>query len=345
MCFILWNTTQNVSAQTAYAKTGTMPVGGADGVAVWIHPDDPSKSMIIGADPGKGLGTFNLDGSLIQLVNFGIGGAGEVDVRYNFPLRDEKISIIVSANNKQNILRIFKVNPVTRLLEEITGNKAAFKINAYGSCLYHSQKTGKFYVFITSREGFIEQWEIFDNGHTKVDARLVREINIMPEPIEEVSPKTEACVADDEFGWIYFSQEKECKIWRYGAEPEDNDARKLVDKAIMKDDDNVEGLAIYHAGKEKGYLIASLQGSWKYNIYSREDPNGYIGAFNVITADSSGFIESHDCIEVTNVSFGPEFPAGLMVTQNANNACGRHFQLVPWPSIAKLFDLVIELKQ
>ena len=103
LCFILINITQNVSAQTANAKTGTLPIGAADGVAIWIHPGNPSKSMIIGANPGIGLGTFNLNGSLIEVVNFGIGGAGEVDVRYNFPLDGKKIPIIVSANNKQNI--------------------------------------------------------------------------------------------------------------------------------------------------------------------------------------------------------------------------------------------------
>ncbi len=51
------------------------------------------------------------------------------------------------------------------------------------------KKDGKYYVFITSREGFIEQWEIYDNGKAKVDAKLVRELNIMPKPIEGVSPK------------------------------------------------------------------------------------------------------------------------------------------------------------
>lgn len=339
LCLLMWNISQIVSAQTIRAKTGTLPIGGADGVALWIHPSDPSKSMVIGADPGKGLGTFSLDGRLIQVVNFGVGGAGEVDVRAIFPLGDKTTTIIASANNKKNTLRLFTVDPVTRLLQEVTGKKASLKINAYGSCLYHSHKTGKFYVFVTSREGGIEQWEIFDNGQAKVDAKLVREINIMPEPKEGITPKTEACVADDELGWVYFAQEKECNIWRYGAEPTDGDTRKLVDNAKIKDGDNVEGLAIYHDGPQNGYLIASIQGSWKYKIYTRGETNAPIGTFDVMTADGSGLIESHDCIEVTHLPLGPDYPHGLMVTQNANNACGSHFQLIPWQSIAKLFNL------
>ncbi len=333
---------ENIFAQITYAKISTTSIGGADGVAIWINYNDPSQSMVIGADPGKGLGTFNLDGSLIEVVNYGKGGAGEVDVRYHFPLGEREIPLIAGANNKENYLRIFTINPETRLLEEITGEKAHFKINAYGSCLYHSKKTGKFYSFITSREGLIEQWELFDDGHGKVNARLVREINIMPDTTVGLNPKTEACVADDELGWVYFSQEEECMIWRYGAEPEEGDKRLLVDVAKMKDGDNVEGLAIYNTGEGKGYLVASVQGSWKYKIYTRTDPYTLLGTFQVMKADSTGIVESHDCIEIANIDFGSLFPRGFMVTQNANNACGRHFQLVPWSNIAGLFGLNVK---
>ena len=330
-------------SHTTKATVGTWPIGKADGVAIWIHPTDTSRSIIVGADPSKGLGTFNLKGKLIEVVNFAGGGAAGVDVRYNFPLGNEKITIVASGNNKKMTLHFFKIDPETLLLEEITGRPTEMKIKPYGLCLYHSKKTGKYYVFVASRKGFIEQWELKDNGQAKVDATLVREINIMQDPKVGTKPKTEACVADDELGWIYISQEVECNIWRYGAEPESGSARTLVDNAKIAEEDNVEGLAIYHVGEKDGYLLASIQGSWKYKVYTREGENKLIGTFNVTTADGHGLIESHDCIEVTNVNLGPEFPSGLMVTQNANNECGDHFQLVPWQSIAELFQLNIDL--
>ncbi len=334
---------QMTYSQTVAATTGTMSIGKADGVAIWLHPTDPSQSIIIGADPTKGLGTFNLDGSLIEMVNFGFSGAGEVDVRYNFPIDGKSVSLIASAHENKNEMRFFTVDPETRLLKEITGNKINLGINAYGSCLYHSKTTGKFYSIITSREGLIEQWEIFDNGNGKIDGKLVRELNILPEPQGQLSPKIEACVADDELAWLYICQEKECMIWKYGAEPEDGGRRKLVDNAEIVDGDNVEGLAIYHIGRESGYIIASIQGSWKYKVYDREDNNRYIGIFNIVAADSSGIIEAHDCIEVTNINLGPGFPNGLMVTQNSKNACGAHWQLIPWQSIANELRIRVDL--
>jgi 3-phytase len=327
-----------IYAQTAKATVGTGSSGKADGVGIWIHPDEPAKSLILGADPSKGIATFNLNGKLVEIKNFGRGGAGGVDVRYNFPLGGEKISIVVSGNNKQNLLRFFTVNPATRLLEEITGDSVSVGVKLYSCCLYYSSEKDKYYVFVTSREGLIEQYEIFDNGSGKVGAKLVREINIQDGAEKELSPKTEVCVADDEYGRVYISQEEECMIWSYGANPEDGNKRKLVENAKIAEGDNVEGLAIYHIGEKDGYLIASVQNSFKYKVYSRGENNEYIGTFDAISADSLK-IESHDCIEITNLNLGEKFPGGFMVTQNANNACGRHYQVIPWSSIAELFDL------
>ncbi len=339
LCLAIASGGQAGYAQTVKATVGTRPIGKADGVAIWVHPTDRSQSLIIGADPSKGLGTFDLRGELVEVVNFGGGGAGEVDVRYNFPLNGEKIPIVVSGNNKKNTIRIFRVNSATRLLEEITGTRAALGINAYGCCLYRSSKTEKYYVFVTSREGLIEQWELFDNGKGKVDARRVRAINILDGSQPGESPKTEACVADDELGWVYMAQEVECNIWRYGAEPDQGSQRKLMDHAKIGAKDNVEGLAVYHAGKGAGYLVASIQGSWKYKVYDRANDNRYIGTFDLTKADGTGAVQSHDCIEITHVNLGRGFTKGLLVTQNGNNEGGKHYQLVPWQSIAGLLDL------
>jgi 3-phytase len=264
------------SAQTAQAQAGTWPIGKADGVAIVVNASNPSKSIVLGSDPQKGLGSFDLNGNLIEVKNFGRGGSAGVDVRYQFPLGGEKTTLILSGNNSANTLRFFKMNEETRLLEEVTGERAAMNINAYGCCLYQSPNTGKFYAVATSREGLIEQWEIFDNGNGKVDAKLVREINILDGAEGELDPKTEACVADDELGHLYISQESECLIWRYGAEPEDGNVRQLVDKARINEGDNIEGLAIYRKGRGQGYLLVSVQGSFKYKVYDRAGENKFI---------------------------------------------------------------------
>lgn len=332
-------------AKTAKATVGTQSTGKADGVAIWIHPSDPGKSVILGSDTKKGLKVCDLKGELIELRNFANGmgksGSAGVDVRYNFPLGGKKVDLIATGVGKQNTILFYTLDPKSRTLQDITGAPIKLDMNIYGICLYHSAKSGKFYAFATSREGLIEQWEVFDNGAGKVEGKLVRRFDIRTGGKEEWVPKIEVCLADDALGHVYISQEKECKIWRYGAEPDQGDKRILVDDASDNEEDNVEGLAIYPVGKTGGYLLASIQGSWKYKVYTREGYK-YLGTFDVELADGSGKVESHDCIDICPLPLGPRFPNGLMVTQNGNNHCGDHFQLVPWEGIAELFKLKID---
>jgi 3-phytase len=334
---------QASAAQTARAKASTRPIGKADGVTICVNPDDPARSTIIGADPQKGIGNFDLKGNIIEVINFGKGGAAGVDARHDFPLAGEKITLVLAGNNKLNTLRLFKFDPNTRLLREVTGTRAHLGINAYGCCLYHSAKTGKFYAVVTSREGLIEQWELYDNGRGRVNAKRVRQMNIMQGRGSNPAfdPKIEVCLADDELDRLYISQEKECLIWQYGAEPDSGIERRLVDNPRIGAEDNIEGLAIYRTGPGTGYLLISIQASWKYKVYTRQGNNTYLGTFDLRTADGDRGVESHDCIAVTPTALGTEFPCGLFVTQNANNPSGDHFQLVPWESIADLFGLPV----
>ncbi|MCP4611249.1 MAG: phytase [Planctomycetes bacterium] len=328
------------AAQTAQATVATRSMGKADGVAICVNPGDPARSTIIGADPQKGIGSFDLEGNILHVVHFSKGGGAGVDVRHGFPLGGERITLILAGNSEINTLRFFKFNPNTRLLGEVTGTRAQLGIHVYGCCLYHSAETGTFYAVVTSREGFIEQWELYDDGRGRINANRVRQINIMEgqDSDPSLNPKIEACVADDELDRLYISQEKECLIWQYGAEPDSDVERRLVDTSRIRDGDNTEGLAIYATGPGTGYLLVSIQGSWKYKVYTREGNNTYLGSFDVRTADGRRGVESHDCIAVTPTSLGTEFPHGLFVTQNADPS-GDHYQLVSWESIADLLQL------
>jgi 3-phytase len=50
------------------------------------------------------------------------------------------------------------------------------RVKPYGSCLYKSPDSGKVYLFVTSKSGIVEQYELFSNKSNKVGARLVRSI-------------------------------------------------------------------------------------------------------------------------------------------------------------------------
>ncbi len=315
---------------TVTAKIGTTPMGGADGVAIWHNKLDASKSTVIGANPRSGLGVFALDGAVIQKIDFAKGGAGEVDVRYDILLNNEKVSLVAGGMNAQRGVFVYKVEPATGKLIDVLSKPVTTTVRPYGSCMYKSRATGNVYVFITSKQGTVEQYVLLPQTNGTVEVSLVRTI----QHTEGENVVLEACVADDDTGLLYLAQEEECKIWCYNAEPTGDDTHTLVDHALIKAGDNVEGLAIYPSSETEGYLLVSIQGSWTYKVYTRTSPHKLLGSFQIKLPTQDGIVQAHDCIEVNKAAMGPAFPEGLFVTQNANNAAGSHFQLVSWGDLA-----------
>ena len=142
-----------------------------DDPAIWIHPTDPALSVVLGTFKNKGVAVYELNGDLLQSVEE-YGGMNNVDLRYNFPLGDQKVSLAVATdrNPPRNTLAIFKMDPATRMLANVTAvpsvDSAANPV--YGTCMYASPVSGSYYAFITGKEGLVEQWELSDNGAGKV---------------------------------------------------------------------------------------------------------------------------------------------------------------------------------
>src|SRR5215210_7900730 len=256
---------------TAKGETDPVPPGGdADDPAIWLNPDDPAKSTIIGTDKLGGLAVYDLGGNQIQYL--ADGDLNNVDLRDGFPLGGESVTLVTAADSTTNRLAIYRVDPATRELVDVARRRITVGIAAYGSCMYTSPATGRFYVFVNSEEeggqpgGQVEQWELFEeDGSGKVDARRVRKF--------AVGSQTEGCVADDELGDLYIGEEDRA-IWKYPAEPDAGTKRVRVDSTGPDGhlEADIEGLAIAY-GAARGYLIASSQGDSSIVVYRRGGSN------------------------------------------------------------------------
>jgi 3-phytase len=290
----------------------------ADDPAVWIHPNDPSKSMIVGTNKKAGVMMYNLAGE--EIFFYSVGNANNIDVRYNFQFgNDNKGDIIACSERIDNKIVVFRVNPDDGSLTEISGNRLMSDIvEVYGFCLYKSAKTGNFYAFMNGKSGIIEQWELMSHGEGEITGKVVRKLKVASQP--------EGMVADDELGYLYVGEEERC-IWKFMAEPD-----AAADPLFIADSDStnskiqydVEGLSIYYAPENKGYLIASIQGNNSYAIFERGGENKYLGSF-------------------MNLDLGGPFPKGLFIAQDGFNNDGnaelpQNFKLVSWEKIARLFD-------
>lgn len=255
-----------------------------------------------------------------------------VDLRYNFPLGGQRVDLVVATNRFApiNTLAMYKVNPTTRKLERVTADPPIAPIisEVYGTCMYLSPHSGKYYAFITSKAGIVEQWELFDNGAGKVNGALKRTF--------DAGTAVEGCVADDVYANLYISEE-DIAIWKYGAEPGDGSARTRVDSTGTGGHltAEIEGLTIYYTSGNAGYILASSQGASEYVIYERLSPNSYIATFDIVPGGGIDGASTTDGIDITNVPLGPLFPQGVFVVHDGDDDIGKtNFKLVPWQDIA-----------
>lgn len=317
---------------SATVETTPVPSSGdaADDPAIWVNARTPAQSAVIATDKRGGLAVYDLSGRELQYLP--AGRINNVDVRpeghaTSFVLDGEGISLVAAGNRSSNSIALYELVADTRQLRDVAARVITPGIELYGSCMYRSPVTGTFYVFVNSKSGEVEQWELFDDAG-KVDARLVRSF--------DVGGTTEGCVADDELGHFYISEEA-VGIWKYGAEPDAGTSRTSVASTTASGPlvSDVEGLTIAYGPGDTGHLIASSQGSASYVVYRRDGDNAFVRSFPI--ADNGSGIdgtEHTDGIDVTTSSLGPAFPHGLFVAQDGTNAGGnQNYKLVPWEDV------------
>src|SRR5947199_408682 len=110
------------------ARTQTAPVphrgDAADDPAVWIHPRDPSLSLVLGTDKQGGLHSYNMAGSEQQVVA-DAPRPNNVDVLYGFKLEGRTVDLAVASlqASKQRGTRgvkVWAIDAATRRLSDVT---------------------------------------------------------------------------------------------------------------------------------------------------------------------------------------------------------------------------------
>jgi 3-phytase len=330
----------NLTVARVSATLETDPVPGtgdaADDAAIWVHPDDPARSVVIGTDKADGgLAIYDLTGRQIQYLD--TDKLNNIDLRNGFALQGKSTALLIATSRSEDTMEAFRIEPATRRLSEVPASQNGAGFAVLGTCMYRSPSSGKFYVFITERKGGrVEQWEVQEGGAGITFSR-VRAL--------DVGGESEGCVADDEKRLLYIA-EQDRAIWRYGAEPDSGNDRVRLGSVgwFGRLSPDIEGLAIYKTPEGGGYLIASSQGDDTFHLYDRGS-GAHVGAFR-ITEGVVDSVSETDGIEVASVPLGPAFPNGLFVAQDGYNEepDGRkerqNFKFVRWEAIARNFGPV-----
>ena len=326
-----------VLAQTvqvsAIVETAPVPSSGdaADDSAIWVHPTDPSLSIVIGTDKTitGGLDVYDLGGN--ELHVYPDGRLNNVDVRYNFPLGGSLVDIVAATNRVNPSIEFYRVVPADRSLVHIGSVPTSPAIvTGRGIALYHSPTSGKFYAFVTD-VGNTDQYELNGSSGT-ITGTLVRQFTR--------PTATEGLVADDELQRLYIAQEDIGGVYRYGAEPGDGSTNVLVEGttevggALIQD---VKGLSIYYGQGGTGYVVAASQGGNQFHLYDRVS-NAPAGIFKVVAGNGIDGVTGEDGIDVLGFGLGPTFPDGFFISQDhVNDGFNQNHKLVSWRTIAQAF--------
>ncbi|HZQ79709.1 MAG TPA: phytase [Acidimicrobiia bacterium] len=350
--------TGDATAAAETAGTSATTVKTTD-PAVWVNPQDPTKSLILGANSADGLAVYSLTGA--KVTESGISAAAVatgVDTRNGFMLAGSATSVAASVG--AGVVHFYAIDPATGKFTDKSATPAGITPAWHSGqisdvCMYQSPVSHDTDAFVLAPDGEIEQLQLVDSAG-KIDAKVLRGYQGKGTPAWDItadatSTTTElgGCVVDDQLQTLYVS-EKGVGIWKFGAEPTDPMTGTLIDTPTTATpaghlSNLTEGLALVDTGNGTGYLIASSPATPatdplanSFMVYDRTNGNAFIRSFHVI-AGAVDSCESTDGIDAAAGNFGAPFAQGIFVCQDQKNTTSGHpngfenYKLVPLEQI------------
>ncbi len=283
-----------------------------DDPAIWVHPHDPSKSIVFGTDKDTdgAIFAFDLNGKVLKdKIIKDIKYPNNIDLEYGFKLNDSTlVDVIAFTEREREQIRLFSV-PDMKPLDN--GGFPVFEDETdsllrrpMGISLYKNPKTKSIQAIVSRKngpsEGYLYQYE-FKADSTGVKAELIRKFGVF-----SGNEEIEAIAVDDEKGYVYYSDEGACIRKYYADAAKGNEELACFGGEYFKED--IEGLAIAIKPNGEGYIIVSDQQKGQFNIFSRKE-NTFIKAINLSTTETDG-------CDVVTVSLNDTFKNGLFVAMN-----------------------------
>lgn len=311
----------------------TDPVGrqgdAADDPAIWIHPEQPARSRVLGTNKKQGLLAYDLDGKLLQ--ELAVGRLNNVDVRPNFKLGQQTVDLAVASNRDHNSLSLFSIDRQSGELREAGEVPTPLK-EIYGICLYQPA-SGEIYAIANGKDGTFLQYRLSAPAG-RVQGELVRQFKVDSQP--------EGCVADDQRQRLFIGEE-DVGVWAVDARADQPATLTSVIKVGPQLHADVEGLALYQSDK-RDYLVISSQGNDSYLVLDAEPPFASHGAFRVGLNAAAGIdgASETDGLEVTAINLGGPWSHGMLVVQDGRKRMPeqtQNFKFVPWAEVTRALKL------
>jgi 3-phytase len=319
-----------------------------DDPAIWVHPTDPSRSLILGtmkvASPAGAVVVFGMDGQTRQVIS-GIDRPNNIDVEYGFRLGGRSIDIAVVTERLKRQLRVFRIDPAEGRLVDLGGmpildDQKGEAGAPMGIGLYRRDRDNAIFAIVAPKEGprdgYLWQYHLFDAGG-RIGARFVRRFGRFSATTVREENEIEAVAVDDDLGYVYYADEAD-GIHKWHADPDHPDAsRELAHFGRSGYRGDREGIAIYAFSDGTGYIVCTdqLDQDSEYHLYPREgtpqNPHDHTREIALVR----GGADATDGLEISARELGPGLPRGVMI---AMNSAPRNFLVFRWQDVTTALE-------
>ena len=316
-----------------------------DDPAVWVHPSDPARSLILGtmkvAAPAGAIVVFGVDGQIRQVIS-GIDRPNNIDVEYGVELGGRRVDVAVASERLARQLRVFRIDADQGRLVDLGGvpileGQAGEAGAPMGIGLYRRPRDGAVFAIVAPKEGpreaYLWQYRLVDAGGGRPGARFVRRFGTFSATTVREENEIEAVAVDDALGYVYYADEAD-GIHKWHADPDHAEAgRELAHFARSGFRGDREGIAIYTFPDGSGYIFTTdqLDEDSEYHVYPREGTAGNPHDHSREIAVFRGGADATDGIEISSSPLGPGLPAGVLI---AMNSTPRNFLVFRWQDVA-----------
>ena len=316
-----------------------------DDPAIWVHPQDPSRSLILGtmkvAAPAGAIVVFGMDGQIRQTIS-GIDRPNNIDVEYGVQLGGRRVDVAIATERLARQLRVFRIDAADGRLVDLGGipileGQSGEAGAPMGIGLYRRPRDGAVFAIVAPkegpREGYLWQYRLSDGGDGRIAATFVRRFGNFSATTVREENEIEAVAVDDALGYVYYADEAD-GIHKWHADPDHPDAaRELAHFARSGFRGDREGIAIYALPDGTGYIVATdqIDEDSEYHLYPREGASGNPHDHSREIAVLRGGADATDGLEISSRALGPGLPNGVLIAMNSGP---RNFLVFRWQDVA-----------
>lgn len=312
------------------AAMETAPAGArgdaADDPAVWMHPADPAKSLIIGTNKQEGLVVYNLDGT--EAARLPIGLINNVDIRQS---ADRPYDVAFASNDQVNAISVFLIDRATGAVSH-RGDVPTGRLEPYGIC--SAREDGRDYAAVTYKDGNVEIWAV-SASPLELAGQLVKTVKL--------ATQLEGCVFDEPQGLLFIGEEAR-GLWKMPYRDE-APAPVLIDEVggaagLVAD---VEGVSVWRGKDNTGWIVVSAQTDDRFVVYDRKAPHKAMGSFSIGENKALGIdkVTHTDGLDVFSAAL-PGYPRGILTVQddgNPKSGVDQNFKVVSWADVEAALGL------